>query len=144
MYLYKKKCESTGAKRSTVQYARYLLSVKYGRYLRDDETADHIDGDKTNDSLENLQVLTLLENINKSNLNVKATLVEIKCPVCESVFIRRKGHTQLVKCNIGKISVCSIKCSNIFKKKVLTEGDRMTISNTQILSIFQRRQADSS
>lgn len=52
--------------RTTVSYARYLLSVKLGRYLTDDEEADHIDADKTNDSLENLQVLSREEHIKKT------------------------------------------------------------------------------
>ena len=49
-------------KRSSTQYARYLLSVKLGRFLTKDETVDHIDGDKTNDNLDNLQILSSSEN----------------------------------------------------------------------------------
>ena len=52
--------------RSVTQYARYLLAVKLGRFLTEDETVDHIDGDKTNNSIDNLQVLSMADNIRKS------------------------------------------------------------------------------
>ena len=51
--------------RTTIAYARYLMSVKLGRYLTADESVDHIDNDKTNDSLDNLQILEPLQNIQK-------------------------------------------------------------------------------
>ncbi len=45
-------------KRTTIQYAKYLMSIKLGRILRREEQVDHIDGDKTNDSIDNLQLLS--------------------------------------------------------------------------------------
>lgn len=45
-------------KRTTMQYAKYLMCIKLGRPLYDNEQVDHIDGDKTNDSINNLQVLS--------------------------------------------------------------------------------------
>jgi hypothetical protein len=76
--------------RTTTQYARYLLGVKLGRFLTKNETVDHIDNDKTNNSIDNLQILTISENIRKSNKLSNVTLV---CPICKTTFIRT--HSQL-------------------------------------------------
>lgn len=51
--------------RTTIPYARYLMSVKLKRYLKDDEHVDHIDNDKTNDDINNLQILSQTENNQK-------------------------------------------------------------------------------
>lgn len=54
--------------RTTVSYARYLMTVKLGHFISDDLHVDHIDNDKTNDSIDNLQVLTVKENAQKQGL----------------------------------------------------------------------------
>lgn len=51
--------------RTTIAYARYLMSVKLGRILNDDETVDHIDNNKLNDDINNLQILSREDNIAK-------------------------------------------------------------------------------
>lgn len=51
--------------RTTISYARYLMSVKLNRFLDRNEEVDHIDNDKTNDSIENLQILSSKENKEK-------------------------------------------------------------------------------
>lgn len=51
--------------RTTIAYARYLMSVKLGRLLEATEEVDHIDNDKSNDSIENLQLLSGAENRQK-------------------------------------------------------------------------------
>lgn len=52
-------------KRTTISYARYLMSVKLKRFLTVEETVDHIDNDRTNDSIENLQILSDKEDKKK-------------------------------------------------------------------------------
>jgi transposase-like protein len=80
--------------RTTISYARYLLSVQLGRFLTDEEQADHIDQDKTNDSLENLQVLTIDEHKLKTKEEVSGlTLVSCICDFCNLTFSRRKAFT---------------------------------------------------
>lgn len=59
--------KSSGLKRTTISYARYLMSVKEGRVLEEYEEVDHIDNDKTNDEISNLQILTRSENVRKEN-----------------------------------------------------------------------------
>lgn len=105
--------------RTTISYARYLMSVNLKRFLKKEEQVDHIDEDKTNDVLDNLQILSIAEN-NKKHIKIKEKTqqqVEISCPVCKNRFIKRRGATQLVQSLFGKISCCSRKCSDIFKTK---------------------------
>ena len=56
--------------RSTVSYARYLMSVKLGRFLTDQEEVDHIDNNKTNDDPNNLQILTPEQNREKTTFTL--------------------------------------------------------------------------
>ncbi len=76
---------NSGKDRSSVSYARYLMSVKLGRYLSRQEHVDHIDNDKTNDVLENLQILTPKENSRKQGRSV-AVFYECICPACGGDF----------------------------------------------------------
>ena len=70
--------------RSSVSYARYLVSVDKGRYLTEFEQVDHIDNDKTNDVLTNLQILSPIENIQKSAPG--RTLFDFVCGWCNTTF----------------------------------------------------------
>lgn len=60
-----------GTKKS-MSLARHLMQEKLKRELAEWETVDHIDEDPTNNDVENFQILTLLENVQKSNEAVKA------------------------------------------------------------------------
>lgn len=75
--------------RTTMSYARYLMSVKLGRFLTTNEQVDHIDNDKTNDTIENLQILTPLENKKKQE-DFKETInprkVTLECSFCGKHF----------------------------------------------------------
>lgn len=70
--------------RTTISYARYLMSVHLGRFLNKDETVDHINEDKLDDRIENYQILSRLDN--KAKSQSKARLFEFVCPVCNSSF----------------------------------------------------------
>lgn len=123
--------------RSSTSYARYIVSVSLGRYLNSEEHVDHINNGKTNDILENLQILTLSENNKKESKRRGRILVEIECPVCKSIFTRRKGSTQLVDCFKGKVTCCSKECSNDFKKKSISKEKKLRISENTILAVFR-------
>lgn len=104
--------------RTSTQYARYLVSVRLGRFLNQGEQVDHIDGDKTNDSLDNLQVLSLVDNVRKSN---KLPDVMLVCPVCGVGFSRTRSqlHGKLEKALSGNLC-CSRVCGG--KKSHLSLG----------------------
>lgn len=122
--------------RSTTSYARYLVSVSQGRFLEDWEHVDHINHDKTDDRLENLQILTLAENNRKEAKRKGRLLAEICCPVCETIFTRRKGNTQAIPANKGKVTCCTKECSNTFKNKNYPKNVREKISENSLIRVF--------
>lgn len=102
--------------RTTMSYARYLLSVHLGRRLGKDEHVDHINDDKTDDRVENFQILTPKENKEKYDKNNPAQLVEFICPICTSPFYLTKSKSH------GKISPCCSKACGYKKiSKTLTK-----------------------
>lgn len=124
--------------RSTVSYARYLMSVKLGRMLTDQEHVDHEDEDKTNDSISNLQILTPAQNTIKNTFYRvgSRSLVVISCPVCMTRFERRRGNTQLVPSLSGKITCCSRSCSG----KMISLGKELrdVVSVEQIFEEYRK------
>lgn len=128
---------NSSSDRSTTSYARYLMAVHLGRYLDEAEEVDHVNNDKTDDILSNLQILTRAENIAKKNKADGRAMVEIKCPVCGVLFLKRKGQTQLVESLSGKITCCSRKCSNDFKKNIISIEERNKISKNSIIRIIE-------
>ena len=105
--------KSKNLKRTTISYARYLMSVKEKRILNNNEEVDHIDNNKMNDDINNLQILTKIENIIKENKKNGRKMVELKCPNCGKIFNRRRKNTHLT---ISKrtYTACSRKCSTTF------------------------------
>lgn len=101
--------------RTSVSYARYLLSCKLKRYLNKDEQVDHIDNNKMNDSIENLQILSHIENNIKKNIFHRIKLkedVELLCPVCNIKF-KRPARNVDHKIKAGKKPCCSRRCGGI-------------------------------
>jgi transcription initiation factor IIE alpha subunit len=78
--------------RSSVSYARYLMSCSQSRFLEREEQVDHINNIKTEDHLDNLQILSPIENVRKSLLG--QTLLDFICPVCKKHFqlTARQSH----------------------------------------------------
>lgn len=109
---------NSSSNRTTISYARYLLSVKFERFLEKDEHVDHIDGDKTNDTLSNLQILSPKENHNKS-LKTGQVKFSFRCPVCYSDFqlTKQRAYKKINPC-------CSRKCS--YKKLKLNKSKQDT------------------
>lgn len=96
--------------RSSVSYARYLLSVKLGRFLGANEHVDHVDNDKTNDSEGNLQILSPAENNRKSARG--RSMTSFTCPVCGVYFTveTRQAYNKTVKC-------CSRRCGGVYSHR---------------------------
>lgn len=77
--------------RTTISYARYLMSVSLKKYIPKKYEIDHIDNNKTNDSLENLQLLLPKDNLakvprTKTSLNNHGSLAcyrYCKCAKCK-------------------------------------------------------------
>ena len=123
--------------RSSTTYSRYLMSVKEKRFLEQWEHVDHKNNDKTDDREDNLQILTKSENSEKYEKEVNSgTFVKIECPNCFSIFIKRKGITQLVPSLKNKITCCSRKCSSEIKKMKLNPEEKKILSDKSILEVF--------
>lgn len=105
--------KESGLKRTTISYARYLMSVKEKRFLNKNEDVDHIDNNSMNDDINNLQILTKRENIIKGNKKNGRKMVELKCPCCGKIFNRRRGNTHLIRSK-KTYTACSRKCSSTF------------------------------
>ena len=130
-------CLVGGKERSTTSLARYMVSTALGRFLEEWEHVDHIDHDKTNDELENLQILTVYENNRKESERKGRLVSEIECPNCKEIFIRRKGLTQAVKCNEGKVTCCSHECRAEFLKRNYPSSVRRKISQKSLLRVYR-------
>lgn len=75
--------------RTTISYARYLMSVNLNRVLDKDEHVDHIDNDKMNDVIINLQILSPQENKLKQEIHnsfINPKFVTLKCSSCGVMF----------------------------------------------------------
>ena len=91
------------ADRTTISYARYLMSVSLGRMLDRNEVVDHINNDKLDDRLDNYQILSPAENNRKSAKGV--TYKDFICPVCQCKFTLEARQFS------GKVSpACSRSC----------------------------------
>lgn len=104
--------------RTTVSYARYLMSISLGRILDKEEHVDHIDEDKANDNIDNLQLLSLKDNIVK-HMTLKDKFsndVELVCPVCGITFYRPPRNVNH-KISKGKVITCSRKCGGVISHK---------------------------
>lgn len=101
--------------KTSVSYARYLMSCHLKRFLTLDEQVDHIDNDKLNDTIENLQILTIAENNNNrlDFYNAREKIISFVCPVCNIAF-ERKNHIVNHKIIKGKIITCSRQCGGIW------------------------------
>lgn len=101
--------------RTTISYARYLMSVKEKRILQDWEHVDHRNNVKHDDRIENLQILTQKENSEKYILdnNIKPTVIKLRCENCGIIFERESRNVK----KGNKFSFCSRKCNGQYYRK---------------------------
>lgn len=123
--------------RTTISYARYLMSVHLGRELSKDEHVDHINNDRTDDRLENLQILTLAENSAKEAKRRGRILVEYECPVCKLIFTRRISNSNRIPCRKRSIICCTKRCSGKLSNWALSEEQRKEIISKQFIREFR-------
>ena len=104
--------------RTTISYARYLVSIREKRFLTPDEEVDHNDTDKTNDDLNNLILRTVSDHLIKTLSERKPqTILEFICPVCQNSFTRIKGRE-----GVNRIPKCSRRCNGIASKRIQMEN----------------------
>lgn len=100
--------------RTTIAYAKYLMSVHLGHEIPEGYEVDHIDDDSTNDEISNLQLLTEEEHLLKTtkSLSTGRTMIKLVCPVCGNEFEREKRQ---VKVSNPK---CSRRCNGLASKNL--------------------------
>lgn len=86
-----------GGKRTTILYAKFVLSIALGRVLARDEEVDHIDGNKLNDDLCNLAVVSRRENRRRYDRAHPGAVLKLKCAYCGVEFVRRRNQTTAVR-----------------------------------------------
>ena len=103
--------------RTTLSYARFIMSTHLGRKLSRAETVDHINEDRLDDRLDNLQILSREENSRKHVIEKQTRkMVDLKCPNCGVIFSRRRGLSHL--CKPGqRYTACSRKCAGALRAK---------------------------
>lgn len=117
--------KKSNLKRTTISYAKYILSIKLGRWISRKEEVDHIDNDKTNDAIDNLQILTPKENNIKKEKILDKKVYIYKCLNCKKLFeVSCKRRTTRKN---GNFIFCSKKCSASFYK-----GENKNLTNEQI------------
>ena len=128
----------TNYSRTTISYARYLMSVKEKRKLLPEEQVDHIDEDKTNDIIYNLQILSKADNNRKSFIvrNKTRKMVQLVCPNCNIIFERCLNNTHLQK--KGHYTSCSRKCSYEILSKKLTILELKNLGDNQIIKYYRK------
>ena len=110
--------------RTTITYAKFLMSIKEGRILSKKEEVDHIDEDKSNDSVNNLQILTKKENSNKSSSKRLKRVTELTCPYCGILFVIENRNLPF-----RKNPCCSRSCATKYqfaKNAPVAQLDRAT------------------
>lgn len=106
--------------RTTISYARYLMSVHLGYVVPNEYEVDHINNDKTDDRIENLQLLTQQENISKEN-KLKTIYYEFICPICKNNFSLTGKQLGQRRDKINPC--CGVSCGNIKKSITLTNNN---------------------
>jgi len=86
--------------RTTITYAKYLLSIKLGRILSREEEVDHKDNNKLNDDIDNLHILSTEDNKQKwiDDPNRKRhRIMKLTCRYCEVEFEREERQVLFKK-----------------------------------------------
>lgn len=97
--------------RTTISYAKYLMSIKLGRILKEYEIVDHINDDTMDDRIDNYQIISKRDNNLKSIIQKgkSGLYVRFKCGVCGKIFDKRKNITHLVYTS-KRSDYCSRSC----------------------------------
>lgn len=105
--------------RTTIAYARYVMSVHLKRFLTIEEHVDHIDENKSNDLITNLQILSKQENKLKSEKHLaqlRPKITKLSCSNCGNIF---EYPTRNYKFNLhrGQINFyCTRQCVSISQR----------------------------
>lgn len=111
-------------KRTTVSFARYLMSVKLQKLLDPkQESVDHIDGNKENDAIDNLMVVPISLNIKRYfSTHAKRKTLELICYMCKKNFtVAANSGNVYTAIKTGKplTELCCSKQCGYLKNKII-------------------------
>ena len=95
--------------RTTLQWARLMMSQRLGRRLGPNETVDHQDNNKTNDRHSNLQIMPRAENSSKGR--AREPMTELQCACCGKIFMRATRDVRFRLCRGQQTFRCSKACA---------------------------------
>lgn len=113
--------------RTTLSYARYLMSCSVGRILDKNEEVDHIDNDKSNDDITNLQILSKEENKKKQedyNRSLNPIKISLPCSHCGNIFEYPANNYRYHTKRGRKSFCCSRSCSTKYQHRLKSEKEK--------------------
>lgn len=99
---------------------RIIMENHLKRLLTKQEIVHHKDGNKKNNDLSNLELMEKSIHNKEHGLEKKRWYVKLKCPQCNTLFIRPKNNSFLNK--KSKYSCCSKSCSGRFSRNIQLNG----------------------
>ena len=91
------------------------------------DVVHHKDGNKRNNVISNLILMNGLAHLEMHGEEQTSSFVELKCPACDTIFIREKRNSFITK--NGRYSVCSRRCMGAMSgvsRKVAKNDKRLT------------------
>jgi hypothetical protein len=86
-----------------------------GVWPPDTMEVDHKNNNKLDDDFANLQLITKYDNLTRARANRIVAYVTLRCPWCESIFIRRAANCHISTVKTSTWTACSIECANIIR-----------------------------
>ena len=103
--------------RTTISFARYLMTCKLGFFIPEGYEVDHINDDKTDDRIENLQVLTKEDNTFKQHYNYvmfEQLNYIVTCNCCDIAFVITDREMKMKVAKNLQYMFCSRSCAGKF------------------------------
>ena len=99
---------------------RIIMENHLCRLLNPSEVVHHKNGNKKDNSIKNLEVSSKSEHTRKHQKAKGCKMVELKCPNCEKIFVKRKGSTQLQQPK--DYDCCCRRCRGQFSRQIQLHG----------------------
>lgn len=114
-------CKNDTSKRTTISYAKYVLSVHLERLIdQENEHVDHVNNDCSDDRVENLQILTPQENKEKYDKFYRENtpkMITLECSTCSKGFEYVERNYRFHKKNGRTRFHCCRKCAHASLRK---------------------------
>jgi hypothetical protein len=99
-----------------------VAEAKLGRLLRNGEVCHHEDENRRNNSPDNISIMARQDHAREHGRAKGKSKVRLRCPQCESVFVRETRQTHLRKPSKLRATCCSRACRGKLSQRVQGEG----------------------